>query len=860
MKRLLLILLIIASVSMTSKASVWYSVNYDRKTVAAMVAAYGTGTAAEMYYNEQVKAILDRYSATEVAAAGIFMSKYLDRKARTDLGIWASPTENYYYRRIYSLVSAKIMPKIWTVAQMMMHSPQTALYWGSYIFKICTEVKSLCMQFESIVTNSSLSFKDIVFLQMSPEFQAIFSLARSGDIDWQRFFDDLGSIDSHFTKENLEADIDNLYQMGVGIANAGAGNMMSAILGGSSFNDIMNGNIPAIVNAAESSYRFYQSLDHNMKGTILSMLGGPENIARLFSIDSYNMTSWMTDYLREAMGQYYTQRWYIYHRDSGTETLCNYMPPTDDNSILYGREWTRFNTTDANFYPNASQTEQILSNSESYAGWSRSKVKNLNNSGDGYNYYISSSRQSYILSKKNKQYAKSYAYSVYAYRTWNWTEEIYEDVFDSYSMDLGTFQARMNARLSEYNDNENGYVYYIGHDQKNYYNATDEAKLKGTESVIISVACHDGFTLGQGNTQYKCKKCGSSVSSHTKECAMSTTLTDGGFDTSDLDALEYQYQTEIADIQGEIDRLDKENRELVTQISSATIGEATALRQQYNSNKSRIEALTAQMAELNGKLADVRAAKEEAVAAEETQTDDYYRIPAIMNDCRTAFDLTWTDAGSWSGNSFVRHATSGSMNAELTFTATLSIARKPKYFLGIKIHRAIVQIEWVLKGEYSDTQVVDVIQLDPEKSDRENSQIVNKRISEIAQDYPSCTISTEYVKNEPVEEDATPDTYHLLWSSDRLEIARGIDARLTQIYADLVSLEKMMHYKLSIVDVLRAASPYINDTQGRRYTIIEEGFRRWIENASGVSGSPIHWNYPDRDFRTEYELKEDIAR
>lgn len=843
---------------MTSKASVWYSVNYDRKTVAAMVAAYGTGTASEMYYNEQVKAILDRYSAAEVAAAGIFMSKYLDRKARTDLGIWASPTENYYYRRIYSLVSAKIMPKIWTVAQMMMHSPQTALYWGSYIFKICTEVESLCMQFESIVTNSSLSFKDIVFLQMSPEFQAIFSLARSGDIDWQRFFDDLGNIGSHFTKENLKADIDNLYQMGVGIANAGTGNMVSAILGGSSFDDIINGNIPAIINAAESSNRFYQSLDHNMKGTVLSMLGGPENIARLFSIDSYNMTSWMTDYLRETMGQYYTQRWYIYRRDSGTEVLCNYAPPTDDNSILYGSEWSRFNTTDANFYPDASQTEQILSNSESYAGWSRSKVKTLNNSNDGYNYYISSSRQSYILSKKNKQYAKAYAYSVYAYCTWNWTKEIYEDVFDSYSMDLTTFQAQMNARLSEYNDNENGYVYYIGYDHKNYYNATDEAKLKGTESVIISVTCHDGFTLGQGNTQYKCKKCGSSVSSHTKECAMSTTLIDGGFDTSDLDALETQYQTEIADIQSEIDRLNAENRTLVIQISSASIEDAAALRQQYNANKSRIETLTAQIAELNVKLTDVRAAKEEAAAAEDVQTDDYYRIPAIMNDCRTAFDLNWTDNGYWSGNSFVRHATSGSMNAELTFTATLSIARKPKYFLGIKIHRAIVQIEWGLNGEYTDTQVVDVIQLDPNKSDRENSQIVNKRISEIAQDYPSCTISTEYVKNEPVEEDTTPDTYHLLWSSDRLEIARSIDARLTQIYADLVSLEKMMHYKLSIVDVLKAAAPYINDNQGRKYTIIEEGFQRWIENASGVSGSPMHRYYTERDFRTEYELRETI--
>ncbi len=842
--------------SMTSKAYVWYSVNIDRKTVAEMVAAYGAVTTSEMYYNEQVKAILDRYSAAEVAAAGIFMSKYLDRKARTDLGIWASSTENYYYRRIYSLVSAKIMPKTWTVAQMMLHSPQTALYWGSYIFKICMEVESLCMQFESIVTNSSLSFKDIVFLQIAPEFQAIFALAHSGDIDWKRFFDDLGKIDSHFTKENLKADIDNLYQMGVGIANAGAGNMMNAILGGSSFNDIVNGNIAAIANAAESSYRFYKALDNNMKGTVLSMLGGPENIARLFSIDSYNMTSWMTDYLRETMGQYYTQRWYIYRRDSGTEVLCNYYPPTDDNSILYGSEWTRFNTTDANFYPNASQTEQILSNSENYAGWSRARIRTLNNSNDGYNYYISSSRQAYILSKKSKQYAKAYAYSIYAYRTWNWTEEVYEDVFDSYSMDLATFQKLMNARLSEYNDNENGYVYYIGYDAKNYYNATDESKLQGTESVIISVTCHDGFTLGQGNSQYKCKKCGSSVNSHTKDCAMSTTLTDGGFDTSDLDALENDYLARIASAQREIDRLTTENRTLARQIALASPEQAAILRQQYNDNKDRIDELNKEITELNGKLADVRSAKEEAAAAEDAQTDDYYRIPAIMNDCRTAYDLNWTDNGYWSGNSFVRHATSGSMNAQLTFTATLSIARKPKYFLGIKIHRAIVQIEWTLKGEYTDTQVVDIIQLDPNKSERENSQIVNKRISEIAQDYPSCTITTEYVKSEPMEEDTTPDTYHLLWSSDRLEIARGIDRRLTQIYADLVSLEKMMHYKLSIVDVLRAASPYINDNQGRRYTIIEEGFQRWMENAADVSGSPMHRRHHDFDYQHEYEFRE----
>jgi len=94
MKKLLLIIIILCSVTVSSKASVLYSVNYDQKTVAAMVAAFGTETAAEVYYNEQVKKILDRYSAAEVAAAGIFASKYLDRKALTDLGLWSSKTEN----------------------------------------------------------------------------------------------------------------------------------------------------------------------------------------------------------------------------------------------------------------------------------------------------------------------------------------------------------------------------------------------------------------------------------------------------------------------------------------------------------------------------------------------------------------------------------------------------------------------------------------------------------------------------------------------------------------------------------------------------------------------------------------------
>lgn len=182
MRRLFLITVLLCAFITEMKAQT-VRVNYDRKTVAAMAAAYGEEVVAEKYYSQQVKDILDRYSAAEVAAAGIFASKYLDRKALTELGIWSSRTENYYYRRIYQLVSAKIMPKIWTVAGQMLHSPQTALYWGSYLMKVCSETKSLCMQFESVVTNSRLSFADIAFLEIDPRFAPLFKLSENSGVD-----------------------------------------------------------------------------------------------------------------------------------------------------------------------------------------------------------------------------------------------------------------------------------------------------------------------------------------------------------------------------------------------------------------------------------------------------------------------------------------------------------------------------------------------------------------------------------------------------------------------------------------------------------------------------------------------------
>ena len=831
MKRLLLILTIASVALCQTVHAQYYSVNYDTRTVAAMVAAFGTEAVAEGYYREQVDDILKHYTAAEVATAGIFAAKFLEHKALSDLGIWNSRTENYYYRRIYRMVAEKIMPKIWVVAKQMLHSPQTAIYWGSYLMKVCDDTKSLCMQFESVVTNSTLTFSDIVFLEINPEIAPLLKLSETGNIDWQRMMDNFAHIPGNFTHENLKSDLDNLYNTGVGLATAGIANLGDALLQSSSFHDLMGGKVEEIGNLYEHYGSLFEQAEHDIGGLLIDMVGGPDNVAGLFNFSNYNLTAWMTDYLDEAMGNYYTQRWYIARRDQGSVSLCDYYPPTDDNSILNGGAWVRFNTSDPNFYPNASQREQVLANSEGYAGWSRNRVRQLNSQNDGFSYSINYWMSAYIISKKNKQTKKAYAYEIHVSKSWNKEEVVYEEVFDSYSMDLNTFRAQLNVRLAEFNENEDGYTYYISSGARNYYQATDAAKLKGCESVTISVTCSDGVTLGQGSTQYKCRKCGSSLNAHTKECAMQTSVTENNLDLSELDALLNEANSQAANLEAQIGTLENENAVLLKKISTASIEDAAAYRQQYNANKTRIDRLKGELAEWKKKQSDYAQAKSEAADDNSVATDDYYRIPAIMQDCKAAYGLTWQDGGSWNGYSYVRKATMPNINGIITFKATVSIARKPKYFLGIKIHRAIIQIQWELTSVYTDTHVADVLTLDPGLSDAEKTKLVNDRIAEIAREHPSCKITTEYARSTPLEETPSGDVYHLLWSSDRLEIAREVDSRITRIYADLVSLEKMMHYKRSILDVMKDVLPGLDTDEGRRLTLVEECHDRWVESA-----------------------------
>lgn len=727
MRRLILLIcvsVLLLGVTPTLRAQ-YYSINIDLKTAAAMQAAYSAGAAGEAFYNEQLKSILEHYRGAETAAAGIFSSEYLKRRALTDLGIWESASENWYYRRIYNLVAARIMPKVWTVAGMMIRSPHNALYWGSYLMKVCDETKALCMQFESVVTNSTLTFGDVVFLQIKEEIAQVFRLSTLGGVDFKAVLDGFADIGDSLTKEDLKEDLDQLYREGTAIFSAGAGNLAESILQTSNFNDLFEGRIGAAIDIVENYQTLFENLKSDAGGTLYALMGGDAAVADLFDTSGYNISEWADDYARELMGQYYRQRWYI-KGPSGT---------------------------------------------------------------------------------------------------------VYEEVFDSYTMEMNTFMARMNTKLSSFNDNEEGIVYTLESDGKNYYQTTDAQRIHGVEAAAISVTCSGGATLSEGSTQYKCGTCGKTLSAHTKECAMRSSVTDGSLDTSELESMKADAQGEIDALNSQILSLQQRNADLLRLISEASIEDAAVLRQEYNANKDRIEELQAQLHAAQEKLKDIETALEDAYSGDDVSTDDYHRIPAIMSELQASFGLVWQGEGSWSGYTFTRKATMSSLRGQVTFKAKLSIARKPKYFLGIKILRAIVRIDWELTAEYSDTHVAAVVKLDPSASDSEKAATVNAKIAEIARQYPNCTVTVEYMRSAPVQEDTTDDKWHLLWSSDRLEIAREVESRLTKIYADLISLEKMMSYKYGVIEVLRDISPYVNADEERKLSIVEECRKRWIRNA-----------------------------
>ena len=843
MKNRIIAIFILSFICRSMLASGYYSVNIDWKTAQAMLLTYNTEGAMELMGDESVRTMLKHYRNAEIATAGIFMTKYMDYKHLLDAGKFGNAQENAYYNRIYRLVSQNIIPKTLDVAKLMVKYPDRAPYWVPFLIKTTEDTKSLCMQFESIVTNNVLGFRDIPFLQISDNVKAMFDLQHLGGIDWKGTFDDMTALADSITKEDLKADLDDIVATGAAIASAGGlnDNVMNNSRVASLF-----GRVPSKVYTLYNNVgSIYESMTGTgIEGTVLGLLGSRDSTAllNLFQSNSYDIEQMISDYSTDENNRYYTQRYYIYSQDAGSETLCNYMPPTDDYNVIHGQQWTRFDTTDPDFHPNSGQREQALSNSESYAGWSRSRVNQLNQANDGYHYNISYYSNAYIISRNGSQRQKAYAYSISVTKSWNNREEVYDDVFDSYSMDLNAFLSKMNAKLYYYNtQQENGKKYYLGMDSKHYFQATDAAKVKGISAVTYTVHCTDGQKLGEGSTSWKENgNQGSSLSENSKRFAMETSLEDTN-PTSELDQMLVEKQTEIDDLNSQISHLEQEQNNISVQLRD--LGYDADLMARYNEIQNQLNTLESQLRTAKESYRQIQDAIEEAREEFADVTDDVTRIPAIMHNVQSAYHITWQGEGYWSGYEYIRKGKMEGMESVVTFRARLSLQRKPKYFLGIRIHRAILQIDWELTSEYSYSDVVEVMQVDPDLDDQHRADVINQRLSEIAKDYPLCTVEAEYRRSNTVEvEDDDSDLPHLLWASERLAIARDIESRLVTIYTKLAMLERYIKTSRSLQAMLFETVMNGIDHSKRRLIGIE-ALNRWKESA----GKAILTNNRRRD-------------
>lgn len=849
--RKLIVTFMLAVMAVTQTFAQWASVNFDYYTTAAMTAAYATQILEEEKIDGYLSEILDHYESSEVAAAGIFATKYLDRRALQNAGRFGSADENYYYRRIRTLVESRIMPRVLRVAILSIKHPEKAMYWGPFLYKVCEDTKNLCMQFETVVCNSRISFQDIVFYSLSDQFKELFNLVELGSVDWKRLFENLTEFDG-ITKEDIKHDFSSLLDVGAAIASAGGGTVSDNVsFTSGKIGQAFSGKYSDIVEAYDAfmeSYELFSDPD-NLKQAVLDRLGvgydgDDENaVLQLLGLGDYNITQYISDYIDNLENQYYKQRYYIYYESSGNETLAMWYPYGQPGSSSYFSGSMQNSGTyylvysNERYYSfNSSAYQEAMNIAQTKSGWSPAYVQSLRDANPDRTYTLDYPNW-YTFTNSNP---KAIGCSLKVTARWNTRKEVYEEVFDSYSMSHQAFLTKMNTMVQGYNDSRDqssGVVYKLGYDEKQYYSESDEKKMKGCASVSYSMTCSGGAELTSGSFSWKVNQSHNhgDVRDDSRRYAMETTLPDESYDTQVYDERISELTDEIDEIMDRIAELEEENKRLSELKKDTTIEAQAEIIKMQNGIDETIKSLKRDLEPLNRDLTEVRNARSELLQDYASSEDEIHRIPSVMKEMEDAFSIRWSGPGAWSGNTFIRQGTiPGLRNADVTFTANLKCTRKESHFLGIRYHRAILQVDWKLNSSYSSKSLIETMPLDLSATEAERAEIANERLHELQEEYPSCLVEMEYAYNAPAETEQDEDVHHLLWVSDRLKIAREIDYRLTRIDARLLQAEKYLYKRESILSYLKDAV-FSGLPDGSKSRFGGRAIRRWQRAAAHIA-------------------------
>ena len=865
MRRFIAIILLILPVTSMSAQS-YHAINIDAKTVAAMTAAYAIEEETERKTASDVDSILGHYTKASLSTAGIYLSKLKDRNAMREVGVFGSD-ENYYYQRILYLVKDGIMPKLIVVAAKMVKQPDNALYWGPYLFKTTKNVEQLCKQFELVVTNGKLSFKDVTFLVINEKLQKVFDLAQLGNVNWKELLEKVGDFNIKAAKEDIKNDIGKL---GGVLATAGKGVVDSNMRDFSAIGRIFKSKPSEIYQLYQTFRNKYESIRNagNVKAILMGVIGSnsADAVSRLFQVDNYSITGYVSNYIKELQGQHYKQRWYIYSDDSGSKVLCDYKPKAEANYDDKWNGWLHFVSPRDNEYCHvltSSEMESAKTESERLAGWNQAKVDKYNKEHPGHHATITyvlqheNRRESYKHGWGARHYKRHcfYAYSIKIVDSWSIKHEVHEEIFDSESMDEETFRKRMESQLKYWNSLESDkpflqrVTYKLGNDARKYYIIADENKMKGCNSVVFLAKCDDGATLAEGSFNWKEN---GNQGKHledpkSKNFALDKTQvsTNGA---NELQQKKKGCQDEIKSLENQIRSMDKQMSSLISQMNQAKMAhdnnKVAALRAQYDTVSNNQTALKRHLSQVQSNLAQIDNAIAEYYKDLNEDNGSPYRINSNMRELGSLFQLSWQDGGEWVNGDgqyiFVRHAYCAQVKSQVTYTAVLKLQSRPKHFLGIRIHRAILSVDYKLSAAYSAENVIETMNLDMSLSEKERAAKVNERQKQLMGDMPDCSITVRYnyARNMPNEEGS--DAIHLLWASDRLDVARDVEYQLSVIYSQLVLLEKVMNDRQTIKDFL--TNQLLNPiTRKSRGTIAEYALGRWTDasdKAKKASSSP----------------------
>ncbi|MCC8119038.1 MAG: hypothetical protein LIP09_09895 [Bacteroidales bacterium] len=414
------------------------------------------------------------------------------------------------------------------------------------------------------------------------------------------------------------------------------------------------------------------------------------------------------------------------------------------------------------------------------------------------------------------------------------------ELFDSKSMDYNQFSKVMQSRLDAYNAETDSYQFYLT--SKSYYEDATTEKVEGCSQAIVSVTCHDESNLGEQTTRYRCWDCGTKLGPHAKVCSMKTSLSSD--DTEDLNDVESEInirKTLISTLEEKIANIQSEMEEILEKMKQANLNgdteTAQALKSEYYEKKEVLNGYQSQLNQAKQDLDDLNAAWEEIQQENADQTDNWQRIPYLMNYLQKIWNLVWLDSGHWENYTWIRKCKIGKDGNQIEFRATVSMAEPVKKKLGIKVHRARMDINWSLGGTGDNTTVYKVIDLDPsntESANIANANTVNQVIAKANSDYPECDVTVEYIRIEADDYTEPDHAVHLLYACDRLEVAIEVTNRLVRIYRTLVQAERAMWFKFKLAYLFNSTNSMIDWDKNKKKTLAEERRDIWLKNGKNA--------------------------